>query len=320
MSGRRSFRRCVRTALVLTLLAAFAYAAPSLLRPPTASAQLSTCSDGNVVFAGQSCGTVGPSICPSGALVGAGQACSTTTNPFGTLPAACPGGGSPLPGQGCGAGAPTTVICPIGIIISVTQSCPGQRYITCPNGQSIGSGSTCPAAAPSTVCPNGLVILAGTQCPGSSVTTPPETSLAPAPGISVSYRTGWNLVAGPTGTVVTGPIGTLYTFQAGDTSYETVPAGTQLKGGAGYWAYFTANVVSTVPLASAGSATVQLPAGQFVMIGNSGDSTARVSGADIVLVFDPSANSYSQTTSLAAGQGAWAVSNNGGTATIISGP
>ena len=54
-------------------------------------------------------------------------------------------------------------------------------------------------------------------------------------------------------------------------------------------------------------ADLQVPAGQFVLIGNSGDTMATVSGADSVLVYNSSTGSYIESTQLAAGQGAWAL-------------
>jgi hypothetical protein len=136
----------------------------------------------------------------------------------------------------------------------------------------------------------------------------------------VNLRAGWNLVGGPTGASVNGAAGSLYTFQAGDASYETLAANAQFKGGQGYWVYLATSGTLTLPVVSAASASVQLPAGQFVMIGNAGDTTATVSGADTVLVFDSGSATYTQGTSLAPGAGAWAMSNNGGQATITNAP
>ena len=154
-----------------------------------------------------------------------------------------------------------------------------------------------------------------------SVTPGTTTTAAAAPaGISVTYSAGWSIIAGPSGTVVSTAADTpLYTFQAGDTNYETVSANTPLAAGKGYWAYLPAAGTSTIPVTTTNSTTVSLPAGQWVMIGNPGDTAATVSGADTVMVYDPTSGSYTPSTQLGPGQGAWALSNNGGTATITAG-
>lgn len=108
------------------------------------------------------------------------------------------------------------------------------------------------------------------QNPSLSAPTPAPTiapSLpAPTLGPTVTYQAGWNLVAGPAGTVLTGAAGSLYTYQANDSSYEVLPVSTALTAGVGYWAYFpsttmvtqaassvqTANAAGAVPHASAG--------------------------------------------------------------------
>lgn len=62
---------------------------------------------------------------------------------------------------------------------------------------------------------------------------------------------------------------------------------------------------------------VGAPAGQWVMLGNpSATQTLTVRGADAVFRFDPAANGYISTDSLAPGQGAWVLSSAGGTVTI----
>jgi hypothetical protein len=119
---------------------------------------------------------------------------------------------------------------------------------------------------------------------------------------------------------VTGAAGSLYTLQPGDASYETLAAGAALKPGAGYLAFFPSSTTATLPVVTAASVTVQLPPGQFVLIGNPGDTAATVTGADTVLTFSASSNSYSQATTLPPGQGAWVMSNNGGQVTITNAP
>jgi hypothetical protein len=121
---------------------------------------------------------------------------------------------------------------------------------------------------------------------------------------------GWNLVAVPNGTV---PGGNALTLQANDTGYESVPAGTPLVAGLGYWVFAPSR--SAVPLsAGASTANITAPAGQFIMVGNpSGILPATVTGADILVGFDPSRGYFQITNNmLSPGQGAFALSVAGG--------
>jgi hypothetical protein len=140
----------------------------------------------------------------------------------------------------------------------------------------------------------------------------------PSNGISVSMAQGWDIVGGPSGTVINGNVGPLYTYQAADTSYQIVPAGSTLVDGQGYWAYFAGPATDIIPLAAGQGLSVQLPASHFVMISNPGSGTATVMGADFMVVFNTATNQYQATTSLGPGQGAWVWSWNGGTARIQS--
>jgi phospholipase C len=132
-------------------------------------------------------------------------------------------------------------------------------------------------------------------------------------GPSVTYQPGWNLVGAPAGMAFSQAANPLYTFQAGDTSYETVANSSGVAAGKGYWAYFSK--VTTVSLAgtSGSSGSVSAPAGQYVMIGNpSATQTLTLRGADLSYIFDTATNSYAASTTLAPGQGAWVLSNAGG--------
>ncbi len=136
-------------------------------------------------------------------------------------------------------------------------------------------------------------------------------------GPSVTYQPGWNVVSGPAGTVFAQAGGVLYTFQAGNSNYSSIPSTQGVDAGKGYWAFFNSSV--TVSLNGAGSTSASVPAaaGQWVMIGNpSGTTPVTVSGADSVVTFNPATNTYTATTILAPGQGAWALSTNGGTITL----
>jgi hypothetical protein len=193
---------------------------------------------------------------------------------------------------------------------------------TC-NGVGYSYNVSCPTNY--TDCAGGAQVVTGQQCPAITVASTYPVATTPSyaftqQGFSVSYAPGWNIVAGPTGSTITGNVGPFYSFRPGDTSYEVAPAGSALTAGVGAWAYFTARTTTTIGMANPGNMSVQLPPGQYVMIGNSGDTAATVSGADSVLVYNPSTGGYSQTTQLAAGQGAWAVSVNGAMATLTNAP
>jgi hypothetical protein len=127
---------------------------------------------------------------------------------------------------------------------------------------------------------------------------------------ALGLPSGWNLIADPGGMVSTGPA---YTYQMGDAGYETIPAGTPLVPGLGYWVL--AMTRSAIPLgAGSSTATILAPAGQMVMVGDpSGILPAVVTGADLLLTYDPM-NGYRQIADgiLTPGQGAFALSVAGG--------
>lgn len=134
---------------------------------------------------------------------------------------------------------------------------------------------------------------------------------------AVTYQAGWNLVSGPTGTVFSQAQGTLYTLTAASGgSYATLPNTLAVSPGQGYWAYFNTGVTVQLVTPGSTSASVTAPAGQYVMVGNpSATRTLTVSGADVVYTYTP-AGGYAAGTSLAPGQGAWVLSNAGGTVTV----
>lgn len=139
---------------------------------------------------------------------------------------------------------------------------------------------------------------------------------AAAADLGLTLPQGWNLIADPGGIIPSGPA---YTLQQTDTTYEIVTAGTPLVPGLGYWVQ--AQSRSGLPLpAGQLRATIQAPASRFVMIGDpSGVLTARVSGADLILAYDP-VQGYSVVTdnTLQPGQGAFAFSRSGGTITLVA--
>jgi hypothetical protein len=112
----------------------------------------------------------------------------------------------------------------------------------------------------------------------------------------------------------------MFTLQAADSgNYETITGSSPLQSGEGYWVYESGTTTVNLPTVTSGGITVQLPAGQPVMVGNPGDSVATVSGMDSLVVWDPVAQTWTQTTSLQAGQGGFATSSAGGVATITWG-
>jgi hypothetical protein len=155
---------------------------------------------------------------------------------------------------------------------------------------------------------------------GSAASSPSSsassTASAGGSGPSVRYLSGWNLVSGPAGTSVAGATGSEYTYQAGDSDYETLAPGQPLQVGEGYWAYFLSPATGSLSASGAQTFSVFLPAGQWVMVGNPGSTTANVSGSDGLLVFDPTGNTYVPATTLAPGQGGWALSLSGAAVTV----
>ncbi|HLZ68563.1 MAG TPA: hypothetical protein VKV26_01515 [Dehalococcoidia bacterium] len=144
---------------------------------------------------------------------------------------------------------------------------------------------------------------------------------APPPqpgGGTATYPPGWNIVGAPDGTIL--PVDA-WTWDPLRGQYSSLPAGTPLLGGHGYWAYFTAP--QNVPLApgGAGSAQIAAPAGDWVLIGDpSAASGATIAGADAVYTYDPAAGVYNLANSLGPGGGAWAISAAGGTFVIAAQP
>jgi hypothetical protein len=178
-------------------------------------------------------------------------------------------------------------------------------------------GTSCTVTAP--------FVASGTSA-NVTVVTPGGTSnpvaftftgggVTPGTGVAVSYASGWNIVGGPTGTVVPAAVGPLYTYQAGNTAYQQLPPGSTLTAGQGYWAYFNSATSGNIPTAAGQTLTITLPAGNWIMVGNPGNTSATVTGADVVYTYNATAG-YQQTTTLLPGQGGWAISVLGGSATV----
>jgi len=138
----------------------------------------------------------------------------------------------------------------------------------------------------------------------------PTASASASAGKIVAFSPGWDLVAGPPGTVLEGASGPTYTFQANDTDYEQTPAGSPLQAGHGYWAQFNRPATVRLPAGDQASLSLDVPEAQFVLIGNPFDVSAAVTGAAALYTYDPAAG-YQPATTLQPGQGAWATSVDG---------
>jgi len=266
----------------------------------------------------------GASYSPYGCSVRTPPLCVGTVN---TAPQQCAGAGSPAPmtsscaGTALQACAGGIVVCPgTGQLVSAAQGCSAApssaaltataNYQTCPGtGASVTSQSQC-----TVTCSNGQVLPPGSTCPSSTTTA---SSGAVELG-TVGLKAGWNLASFPAGTQVSGTDAPLYAFPPGSSSYQTLTSSASAPNGQGYWLHVPSATQITLAQVAAGSATIQLPAGQAVLIGNPGDTQATVSGADVVWVYDATAG-WTQTTTLNPGQGAFAESAAGGTATITYG-
>lgn len=136
----------------------------------------------------------------------------------------------------------------------------------------------------------------------------------PGPAVSVTYQPGWNIVGVPNGTIFAVDV---YFWDPMAGQYRVVQAGTPLKPGRGYWAYFSAATTVQFSAAAASRSSVTAPAGAWVLVGNPDPTQpASVSGADAVFTWNPAAGRYSGATTLQPGQGAWAYSGAGGEITI----
>jgi hypothetical protein len=140
-----------------------------------------------------------------------------------------------------------------------------------------------------------------------------QAAVPPAPA-PIPLAPGWNLVAGSDGTTL--PVDA-FLWRPALNSYDVVPAGSPLRAGQGYWAFATSAAQFALASNAAITASVNAPAGQWVMVGNPTQGTsAVVQGADALFTWDPAAQRYTAATLLQPGQGAWALSYAGGTITL----
>jgi hypothetical protein len=305
----------------------------------TAHAQAIYCSNGQIAASYQACGYgsqtgcpgIGiqvlpgacPTVCANGQMVAAGQPCPGGSN-TGQL-YYCPGSTTAVPyGTPCSGQIGQTYVCPgTNATVPVGTPCPtaGTATYTCPGTNvTLPIGTPCPAACAGTATPG----CAPAGYPSAPPPPPPSpATLLPAPTTymtTATYPAGWVIVAGPNGSTLPGYNGTLFTLQAGNGTYQPVSPGTALKPGTGYWAYFSAPFSGALATSTPTSVTVQVPAQQYIMIGNPGNTLADVAGADVVLVWNPTTNGYTQTNQLQPGQGGWAGSIRGAQVTITNAP
>jgi hypothetical protein len=140
------------------------------------------------------------------------------------------------------------------------------------------------------------------------------------------FQAGWNLIGGDPGAVsyVCHADGPLYTYQA-DMGYETVPSEsfngltwTTLQPETGYWVYFdqpTDVLYFTPPSLPSAPVTINLPAGQYVLVASPFFQGATLTGADEVYTYDP-VSGYQETDRLHLGQAAFVYSALGGSLTL----
>jgi hypothetical protein len=132
---------------------------------------------------------------------------------------------------------------------------------------------------------------------------------------------GWNLIALPPGARFEVEPRTLLTSGADGSTYQPLDPGQGASPGHGYWVFVEApSLLSMVrPLGDGVTVSVTAAPGEWVLIGDTtGLYPAMVTGADAIYTYDPQ-RGYEMHQLLFPGQGAWAISLNGGTITVGSG-
>lgn len=164
-----------------------------------------------------------------------------------------------------------------------------------------------------------LVGFCGTASTGGSSCTDTMVVISLTPRQSVSLPAGWNLVSGLVDLTSAHPSDPLYTWQAGDSNYEPITPGTGLRFTAGYWVYLSAPAAAvSLETGPASPITVNVPAGQYIMIGNPFATSATVSGADVSYVYDAMTGDYTLTALVTSGHGAWVYSGAGAVVTLTA--
>jgi hypothetical protein len=207
--------------------------------------------------------------------------------------------------------------------------------LICPDGFSAGTSMEVTVIVTQPYLFRGSVTLTYNANTASPTTATATLNAGLPPLGTASYPAGWNLVGVPEGTILTGAVGPLYTLQAGDTSYETIPPGSPLHGGVGYWAYFPTPTSVTLNPAAHPWIPLSLPVQQWVMVGNPSQGPGMVSFATSLTIgqladqepaeseiYDPTLGEYTtvQPGGLLPGQGAWVWLPSGVSAAVGSIP
>jgi PKD repeat protein len=233
---------------------------------------------------------------------GAGAAASTAAPAVPRTAAGAPGGAAGAATSGGGGCTSGVSPCAVGQTCAPT----GTGSVSC----TYANAGTAPGLPTAQIAPSS----ASSQTTTASV--PPVQTIAAPQNVQVTYQPSWNLIAGgaglPSSSIAAGP----YAFPAGASDYQTLTAGQPLQSGAGYWVDLSASTTVSLPDTSSSQSSEPLPAGQWVLIGNSTGSSLTVTGADAVYAYNPTAGTYQQATTLSAGQGAWAYSASGATASF----
>lgn len=147
----------------------------------------------------------------------------------------------------------------------------------------------------------------------SPITCTLPNPLPQSVSVQVVLPAGWNLIAAPDFTAPS-ELAPLFTFQAGDTDYETIPAGSTLSLGEGYWVDLAAPIPPrAIATAITSVPPLPVPADRPVMVGNALYWPAIVSGATAVYRYDPAAGyiPLDPAAPLAPGAAAWVYASGG---------
>ena len=132
---------------------------------------------------------------------------------------------------------------------------------------------------------------------------------------TVRYRAGWNLIAAPSGNTLAKASGPAYALGPNSEGYQVVGPG-ELIGGRAVWVFFPEDTTVTLGRTAAEYSRTLAPANEYLLLGNpSVTDTLTLTGADTAFAYDP-AEGYKAVGALAPGQGAFVLSEAGGTITL----
>jgi|GEM_PF-5406450 len=134
-----------------------------------------------------------------------------------------------------------------------------------------------------------------------------------------SIATGWNLLGGPTGTRFPGATA-VFAYPPGADAYQPVMGATR-SAGLGYWVYYPAPGQPLFAPETICTITWSAEPGVPFLAGNpSATTSARITGAAVVYVYDAALQAYQAATTLAPGRGAWVYPDASGVVTIDASP